>query len=352
MRFGVGYWSAAATRLRPRHHSVIYDELCDDAVRAEELGFADYWVAEHHFWYDGHVSAPLTALGAVAQATQRIGLGTGVLVLPLHDALRVAEMAATVDVISAGRMQLALGLGYRDDEYDGFGVSRRTRGRHIDQQLQLLDELWSTGACLAPAAGPWAGPISLNPRPTRRPPLLLGGYVPAVVRRAARHGAGLVFPPRMPIEEISRLTDVYHEAGRELGVDTSQAVIGTAVDFYVAETTPLAREVAFPRLVFYYGETVGLGMGRFRDEDGQRIGAERPELLRQHTRACVETAVVGGPDEVFEQLQRLERAGVNYIQLRLRYDSLPGEVIDRATTLFAEQVMPRFASVGGSAVNH
>lgn len=342
MRFGVGMWSAAATRLRPRHHSLLYDELCDDAIRAEELGFADYWVAEHHFWYDGHVSSPLTALGAVAECTSRIGIGTAVLVLPLHETLRVAEMAATVDAVSGGRACLAFGLGYRDEEYDGVGVSRRSRGRRADEQLAMLDALWAEGICEQPGS-PWTGPVSLHPRPTARPLLLLGGYVPAVVRRAARHRAGLVLPPRMPLDDVGRLVETYHEYGVELGIDTSNVVIGTAVDCYVAPTTEHARSVAFPRLVFYYGETVGLGMGRFRDEEHRRIDADRPELLRGQTRACIETAAVGSPDAVHEQLARLERAGVNYIQLRFRYDSLPGEVIDTAMSLFAREVMPRFA---------
>lgn len=341
MRFGVGMWSAAATRLRPRHHSLLYDELCDDAVRAEELGFADYWVAEHHLWYDGHVSSPLTALGAVAECTTTIDIGTTVLVLPLHDPLRVAEMAATIDAVSGGRGCLAFGLGYRDEEYDAVGVSRKSRGRRADEQMTMLDQLWGEGTCERPIS-PWTGPVSLQPRPGARPMLLLGGYVPAVVRRAARHRAGLVLPPRMPVEDVGRLVESYHEYGAEFGVDTSDVLIGTAVDCYVAPTTERARAVAFPRLVFYYGETVGLGMGRFRDDEHARIGADRPELLREQTRACIETAVVGSPDAVHDQLACLEAAGVNYIQLRFRYDSLPGEVIDAAMTLFAEEVMPRF----------
>jgi alkanesulfonate monooxygenase SsuD/methylene tetrahydromethanopterin reductase-like flavin-dependent oxidoreductase (luciferase family) len=343
MRFGVGYWSASATRLRPRHHSLIYDELAQDAARAEELGFDDYWVAEHHFWHDGHVSAPLVALAALVGSTSRIGIGTGVLVLPLHDPLRIAEMAASLDRMSDGRVYLALGLGYREEEYDGFGVSIRSRGRRIDDQLAVLDALWRgeeveyQGELL-----PLRGPLRLRPRPTRPPVLLVGGQAPAAIRRAARRGAGLAFSPRLTADRIRELVALYHATARDYGVDTSHAIIGTGCDFYIAPTAQQARETALPRLTFYYGEIVGIGMGRFRDEAGLRIGADRGELLRSRVRSAINAAIVGDPGEVRRRLRELESAGINYVQLRLRYDSLPFEVVDEAMTLFATEVMPEF----------
>jgi alkanesulfonate monooxygenase SsuD/methylene tetrahydromethanopterin reductase-like flavin-dependent oxidoreductase (luciferase family) len=344
MRFGVGYWSAAATRLRPRHHALLYDELCAEAKLAESLGYADYWIVEHHFWYDGHANAQLTVLGALAAETERIGLGTSVLILPLHDPLRIAEMAGTVDRLSGGRLRLAFGIGYREEEYDGFGISRRRRPARMEDGLAFLRQAWGS-------AGPFefAGreiryhaPVEPLPSPRRPPRLYVGALVPQAVERAARYGCGLQLGAIMTAEQAGQLVALYHAAGERAGVDTSQAEIGIDRDFWIAPTTDEARRVARPRLYNYYGETVALGWRQFRDTEGAVIGADRAQVLGPIIKGAVDAAIVGDPDHVTEEIDALRAAGFNYVQLRYRFDSLGFEQVKDAMTLFAEQVMPRF----------
>ena len=344
MRFGVGYWSAAATRLRPRHHTLLYDELFAEAKLAEALGYDDYWVVEHHFYYDGHVNAQMTALGALAAETERIGLGTSVLILPLHDPLRLAEMAGTVGRLSGGRLRLAFGIGYREEEYDGFGISRRKRAARMEDGLAFLNRAWSgTGPFeFAGRETSYHGAVEALPHPGRPPRMYVGALMPPAVERAARYGCGLQLGAIMTAEQAGQLVSLYHAEGERAGIDTSNAEIGIDRDFWIAPTTDEARRVARPRLCHYYGETVALGWRQFRDADGTVIGADRADLLGPMIKGAVDSAIVGDADHVTEEIEALRAAGFNYVQLRYRFDSLDFEQVTDAMTLFAERVMPRF----------
>ena len=345
MKFGAGYWSMAGTRLRPRHHALLYDEMIRDAQAAERLGYSDYWLVEHHFWYDGHINAELTALGALAAATDTIGIGTSCLLMPLHDPLRAAEMAATVDRLSGGRLRLVFGLGYRDEEYDAFGISRKARAPRLERSIELLDALWGTDGPIDVANKhfTYTG-IEARPRPLQRRPLMyLGGFVPKTVERAAKYGIGLQLGPVISADQGRELVARYHEAAAEFGTDVSGVEIGICRDFWVAPTTAEARRVARPRLFHYYGETVALGWKLFRDPDSELIYLDRPDLLRAYASAGVDAAIVGDPATVGEEITKLRDAGFTYVQLRFRFDSQPAELIHGAMELFASDVMPAFA---------
>ena len=115
-----------------------YNELLDEVQLAEELGYDHVWVTEHHFIDDGYTPSVLPIAAAIARLTSRVRIGTWVLLLPLHNAIRVAEDAATVDVLSNGRFDLGVGLGYRIEEFEGFGVDRRQRASLMDESLEII----------------------------------------------------------------------------------------------------------------------------------------------------------------------------------------------------------------------
>ncbi len=138
MRFGIGLWTLQSTVSSPRHHVQAYRELVEDAAEAERLGYDSLWLSEHHFFYDGYCPALLPAAAAALANTSRIRLGTGMLLAPLPDPARVVAAAMDIGRRSGGRLDLGVGLGYRDVEFDGKGISRRQR---VPRELELLDQL-------------------------------------------------------------------------------------------------------------------------------------------------------------------------------------------------------------------
>ncbi|MGZ6213252.1 MAG: LLM class flavin-dependent oxidoreductase, partial [Candidatus Binataceae bacterium] len=116
----------------------VYDEHLQEAVLAEELGYDHVWTTEHHFYDDAWSPSLLPILSAIAQRTSRIRLGTFIIILPFHHPVRVAEDAATVDILSKGRLDLGVGQGYVVSEFDSFRIPRSQRGGRVEEGVELI----------------------------------------------------------------------------------------------------------------------------------------------------------------------------------------------------------------------
>jgi alkanesulfonate monooxygenase SsuD/methylene tetrahydromethanopterin reductase-like flavin-dependent oxidoreductase (luciferase family) len=157
---------------------------------------------------------PLSVLAIAAGATRRIRLMTSVVIGPTRETTLLARQAATIDMLSGGRLTLGVGIGVRENDYLATGFDFHRRGRRVEEQLPLLRRLWA-GQPLSDVVGP------IGPPPARRggPELLIGGYVPAVARRIAAWGDGYMAPgggeQESMMEMWRQINTMWKELGRE-----------------------------------------------------------------------------------------------------------------------------------------
>src|SRR5215472_14838399 len=210
-------------------HLLIYDHVLG-AHTASRPKWTGPYTAAHSF------HEPFVVFGYVAACTNRIELVTGVIILPQRQTALVAKQAAAVDVLSGGRLRLGIGVGWNEVEFEALGEDFRTRGKRIDEQVDVMRRLWTTK--LVTYDGRWhrVPDAGINPLPVQRPiPLWMGGDSDVVIRRAARLADGWITLPTFrpgPAgqETVERLHGLIREAGRDpaaFGIEARMALAKT-----------------------------------------------------------------------------------------------------------------------------
>ena len=195
VRFGLWYdfrnppqWRQASDRL--------YRDILDQIVWGEHNGFDDVWLSEHHFIDDGYLPSIVPIAAAIAARTTRIRIASGVLLLPFHHPVRLAEDIAVVDVIAGGRLELGVGVGYKVEEFDSFGVPFTERGARTNEALGIVRRLLAGETVTLKNQFFDLTKVKITPAPIQKPhpPLWIGGFTPAALRRAVHYGDGFTVP--------------------------------------------------------------------------------------------------------------------------------------------------------------
>jgi probable F420-dependent oxidoreductase len=223
---------------------------------AEARDFESLWVAEHVVFFDDYASEypyadngrfpgggdtgllePLTALAFLAAVTDRIRLGTGICLVPQRNPVYTAKQVVDVDVLSGGRVDFGVGVGWLEEEFDVLQVPFAHRGARTDEYLEVMTSLWQDDVSEHHGTYYDLPPCRLYPKPVQlpHPPIHVGGESPAALRRVAKHGQGWYSFNRLPHEldePLAQLDDLLAAQGR------SRADIELTVCPYFNEVTP------------------------------------------------------------------------------------------------------------------
>lgn len=206
----------------------LYAESLEQISWAETLGFDSVWLTEHHFCNDGYTPSPLVLLGAIADRTKKMSLATNLMIAALHDPIRLAEDAASLAVLSGGRFDLGLGMGYRELEFDAFGRNPRNRPSLLEEAVEIL-RLAFGGESIKFDGRRFKTPdLKISPIPERPPRIFIGAHADSAIERAARIGDGY----------LSGVTDhfaTYLAAMERVGKDPNEGHIYAQQRIFVAE---------------------------------------------------------------------------------------------------------------------
>ena len=237
MKFGVGLFSMQTHKDLDCRHVDLYRNSLEHVRLAEAVNFDSVWLSEHHFLEDGYCSSPLGMAAAMAAVTERVRIGTGALILTLHNPVRVAEDSATVDLISGGRFDLGVAIGYRKEEFEGFGVPVTQRPSRIEEGIEIIEKCWEDGPFSYEGKRFSFSNIDVTPKPVQRPiPIYIGGFEEPAVRRAGRLGYPLLIGPGRTVPMIMDTLGWYNDEAEKAGRDPSETEHILLRETYVRES--------------------------------------------------------------------------------------------------------------------
>jgi alkanesulfonate monooxygenase SsuD/methylene tetrahydromethanopterin reductase-like flavin-dependent oxidoreductase (luciferase family) len=332
MKFGL-FGSAQARRGGPDLDSGQgFRDFIEYNIEAEALGYASTFLVEHHFTGLGQVSATLNLLTWVAAKTKTLRLGTAVMVLPWHNPVLLAEQAATIDLLSGGRLEFGVGKGYRHNEFAGFCIPMAEADERFEEGLALILKSWTSEQRFSHRGKYWRFDNIIVEPPTAQkphPPIWIAAGSPDSIRKVARRGAKLLLDqlasPAIAIERFN----VYKSEVEACGRRFDPMDVGLARAFLVARS-PEEKAKAVQNRLEHQRRLAVLSSAADSSTQSSLSFADTLE-------ASEESAMFGTPDEIAEKLDLLRKGGIEYVLLN-------GPAGSRENLRsFARQIMPAFA---------
>jgi alkanesulfonate monooxygenase SsuD/methylene tetrahydromethanopterin reductase-like flavin-dependent oxidoreductase (luciferase family) len=329
MQLGFGLITCQRVPGDGRDDAALYADALDLAATAERLGFDSVWTSEYHFVDDGYLPSVLPMCAAIAARTERVAIGTGLLLAPLTPALRIAEDAAVVDLIARGRLVLGLGLGWREEEFDGLGIPLRKRVARFEESLRVLRGAWGDGL---------VDGLAVTPKPARPggPPLWIGALSEPAVRRAGRLADGFMATEvnvASFAEQVRWVREELEGAGRDPDAFTFSVHLPT---FAWRGDDAWGRVREHQWYIDWKYEDMEAARG------ARPPGAAAPPLPTHREESVRDSMVLGTPEQVAERLVALRDAAggrLHYIA-RSYFPGMDPAVQRETMAVFAEEVAP------------
>ena len=331
----------------------VWNEEVAMALEAEELGYESIWSVEHHFTDYTMCPDPVQFLTYLAGRTSRVQFGTGVIVLPWHDPVRVAEQIALLDIMCGGRCLFGFGRGAATTEYDGFRVPMGEARPRFAEAAQIIVKALSQESFEHDGEFFKIPRMSIRPRPISHPEqrFYASSVSPESAELIAKLGFGMLMIMQNEWAKCRADIDTFQAMSSEAGFTPKPPIILTNCS--VAESREEARE----RAVQFLGRKWQSIDEHYRFSDGHLANIKGyeaygktaktyaklkdPENLKKSTDFYVSIQIVGTPDDCLQQIAELRGVtGMEHMVAEFSFGNLPHHQAERNIRLFADRVLP------------
>jgi alkanesulfonate monooxygenase SsuD/methylene tetrahydromethanopterin reductase-like flavin-dependent oxidoreductase (luciferase family) len=272
-------------------------------------------------------------LSYLAARTSRIRLGTAVVVLPWHNPVLVAEEAATLDLLSNGRLDFGIGKGYRPYEFSGFCIPQQEATARFDEALEIIRKAWTSKGRFSYDGTWWHyDNIVVEPAPIQQPhpPFWMGAGSADSIRRAAREGYNLLLDQIAPIDVIVERVRVFREECKAIGRAYDPMMVGVTRGLQIVHNEEERKRAIVTRREVL--KNIG-DLARGPDAERYHNIKDDPDTFELD-----DAPLLGTPEEIIARLKRLEAGGVENVLF-----AAPGALVAHLRT-FADEIMPAFSS--------
>ena len=309
-----------------------FHDYIDFNVEAEALGYHSTFLVEHHFTGWSQVSATLSLLTFLAARTKTLRLGTAVMVVPWHNPVLLAEQAATLDVLSGGRLDFGIGKGYRHSEFAGFCIPSEEAEARFEEGLEVILKAWTTEGRFSHHGRFWNfEDIVVEPAAVQRPRpaiWMAAGSEPSI-RKVATRGFNLLLDQFAGPDLIKQRLDLFRSELKAVGRTYNPMEVCVAREVYIAKDRK-DKEDAIERL----------NAGRQRTIDVSKAPNQSggSHILSYAKSGAPDTssALIGMSEEIYDKLVALNEAGAEYVILSVLGGSRP------TLRQFANAIIPEF----------
>lgn len=320
-----------------------YERVVRQTQLARDGGFDGVFSGHYYVRYPVPILQPWPLLGRLAAEAGEMQIGTGILLISLLHPIDVAEEAATLDVLCDGRFILGVGAAY-GEELDHFGIDRRTRGRRVEEMVEIIRALWRGEPF------DYAGRFfqlngvrpTLLPLQQPGPEIWLAANADAAVRRAARIAETCFFSPHASLATLLRQRDLFLTTYAEAGRGDRPAWLPLMRETFVAESASEATALMRPYVERQYHELyLEHGQDKVMPRGDDRFDLPIEELTRDRF-------IVGDPEQCAAEIARYLDAGFDYLVLQPPWCEVDDAAKERCITLLGSEVIPRAKAMAGT----
>jgi alkanesulfonate monooxygenase SsuD/methylene tetrahydromethanopterin reductase-like flavin-dependent oxidoreductase (luciferase family) len=329
--------------MEPAHD--VYRYTMDQIRLADAAGFETSWFAEHHFSNYGLCPNPFLPIVKAAAITERIRFGQAITVLPIWHPIRLVEDINVTDILCDGRLNVGFGRGYQPAEFEALGASLDDSRSRFDEAVQIMTKAWAEEDFTFDGQY-WSvpDPLTILPKPVQQPhpPLFIAASSPATYVKAASEGYGVLSSGAgLTLDQVGEAYDQFAGALDELGQPSGSREFHSLRFVHVADSDEAAaRHIATSR----WNGRVAAALHNGADNVERGWATDVASAGEPDDEEWAKRLVFGSAETVIRLLRRLEAKGVSHVVCHFDFASMQQDEILRSMELFAEEVIPAFAS--------